>query len=121
MGRAVLAGVVTISIALAGCSGGGGALPFANAPACPLLAQLARTGQTVQRANVSDPGAFQQTLQTAVAEYVRTAKRLRAAVPARLGPDVDRMIVAARAHRFADADGARSEIDDYARSACKAV
>ena len=110
-----------ISIAVASCSGNSGAQPFAKAPACALLAKLAQTGQTVQNADVSDPAAFQATLQTAVKSYVRTARQLRSAVPARLSSDVDRMIAAVSESRFDDAAAARSDIDAYARSACKAV
>ena len=121
MSRAAVAGVVMISIAVASCSGNGGAQPFAKAPACALLAKLAQTGQTVQNADVSDPAAFQATLQAAVKSYVRTARQLRSAVPARLSPDVDRMISAVTDNRFDDAAAARSDIDAYARSACKAI
>jgi hypothetical protein len=122
MSRAVVAGVVLISIALAACSGGKGAIrSFETAPACPLLAQLAQTGQTVAHADVSDPETFEATLQAAVASYVRTAQRLGAVVPPRLHPAVERMIAAARARQFSEADRARADIDDYARSACKSV
>jgi hypothetical protein len=122
MSRAVVAGVALLSVALAGCSGGGNPIhPFGAAPACPLLAQLARTGESVQHADVSDPDTFDATLRSAVVSYVRTAQRLRSAVPARLRVDVDRMISAAQAHRFSDADSARSDIDAYARSVCKSV
>jgi hypothetical protein len=120
MTRAVVAGVAVVSIALAGCAGHNSAiLPFESAPACPLLAQLAHTGQTVAHANVSDPDEFEATLQAAVATYLQTAKRLQAAVPARLQADVKRMIVAVRAHHFSEGERAGSEIDDYARSTCK--
>ena len=120
MARAVVAGIVGLSVALAGCSGGSTALkPFGPAPACPLLAQLAVTGQTVATANVSDPDAFDATMRAAVASYVRTAKVLRTTVPVNLRGDVDRMIAAARAHRFADAETARDAIDEYEKAACK--
>jgi hypothetical protein len=119
MSRAAVAGVVLISIALASCSGTGAAQPFAKKPACALLAELAQTGQTVQNADVSDPAAFQATLQAAAKRYVRTAQKLRAALPARLAADVDRMISAVRANRFSDADSARADIDAYARANCK--
>ena len=57
MSRAVVAGVASISVALAGCSGGGSAIhPFGAAPACPLLAQLARTGQIVAARRRVGPG-----------------------------------------------------------------
>ena len=117
MFRAVVAGVVVLAIgpALAGCSGG------ASGPVavCPLLAELGQTGQTVARADVSDPDTFDRTLREAIAQYVRTARKLRDAVPAARRGDVDRMIAAAQQRRFADADDARARIDGYARSVCK--
>ena len=121
MSRAAAVGVLAFTIALCACSSGGTSLTkaFGPAPACPLLAKLAQTGQTVAQANVSDPAAFDATLQTAVASYVQTAKGLRAVVPANLRSDVDRMITAVQQHRFADAVTARNAIDDYAQSACK--
>ncbi len=112
--------VVGVALALAGCSGGGGsASPFGDAPACPILVQLARTGQTVATSDVSDPVAFDATLEEAVDTYVRTAQRLRAAVPSNLRADVDRMITAARTRRFADAERARVKLDRYARAECR--
>jgi hypothetical protein len=120
MSRAVVAVVVGVTIALAACSSGGGsANPFGAAAACPILARLAQAGQTVAHANVSDPEAFETTLRTAVANYVRAAQGLRRAVPARLRHDVDRMIAAAQRRRFSDAADARNAIDAYARSECK--
>ena len=112
---------MALSIALVSCSGEATAHPFAKKPACALLAKLAQTGQTVQNADVSDPTAFQATLQTAVKTYVRTAQELRVAVPAHLTPDVDRMIAAVRENKFTDADAARADIDEYARSTCGAI
>ena len=120
MSRAVVAVVVGVTFALSACSGGGGAgSPFGAAAACPILARLARSGQMVAHADVSDPEAFEATLRTAVTNYVRTAQGLRTAVPARLRDDVDRMIAAARQRRFSDAADARNAIDAYARSECK--
>ena len=120
MSRAVVAVVVGVTITLTACSdGGSSAGPFGAAAACPILARLARTGQTVAHANVSDPEAFEATLQTAVANYVRAAQGLRRAVPPRLRDDVDRMIAAAQQRRFSDAADARNTIDAYARSECK--
>jgi len=85
------------------------------------LAQLARTGLTVAHANVSDPDTFEMTLRAAVARYLRTAQRLQGAVPARLHPDVERMILAVRTDHFSDAERARSDIDDYEQSTCKST
>jgi hypothetical protein len=113
--------VVGIAFVLAGCSGGGGGAssPYGKAPACPLLAQLARTGETVARADVSDPTAFNATLEAAVTKYVSTANKLRTAVPEHLRGDVERMISAVQQERFADAVSERAAIDRYARSTCK--
>ncbi len=120
MARAVVAGIVglcvALGVALAGC--GGSASPFGAAPACPLLAELAQSGQKVASADVSDPDAFDTTLREAIASYVRTARKLRDAVPERLQGDVDRMIAAAEQHRFDDASIARARVDAYARSLC---
>lgn len=118
MFRAVGAGTVVLAIALSGCSGGS-ADAFGASKACPLLAQLAETGQTVARADVSDPAAFDHTIRDATAEYVRTARRLRDAVPGARRADVDRMIAAVQQRRFADANAARARIDVYARGVCK--
>ena len=114
--RAVVAGIVGIAFALTGC--GGKANPYGAAPACPLLADLAQTGQTVARADVADPDAFDATMHEATKAYVRTAEKLRDAVPENLKVDVDRMIAAAQQQRFADANTARSRIDAYARAHC---
>ena len=116
MARAVVAGIVGFAFVLTGCSGGGN--PFGSSPACPLLAQLAQTGQTVASADISDPAAFDATMRDAIKSYVRTAKKLRDAVPVELRDDVDRMIAAAEQRRFGDATAARANIDAYARSYC---
>src|SRR5262245_52337554 len=120
MSRAAVGGFVVLLVApaLAGCSGGS-ANAYGSSPACPLLAQLAHVGQTVARADVSDPAAFDSTLRDATTQYVRTARRLRAAVPARLRDDVDRLIAAAEQRRFAEADAARAGIDAFADGVCK--
>jgi hypothetical protein len=117
MSRAVLAGVLGVALALTGC--GGTSHPYGAAPACSLLADLAATGQTVARADVADPDAFDAALRDATKQYVQTANKLRAAVPANLKGDVERMITAARERRFADATTARTRIDTYARENCK--
>jgi hypothetical protein len=115
MSRAVVAGIV-LAFALAGCGGTGS--PYGSAPACPLLADLARTGQTVARADVSDPDAFAATMRDATKAYLSTAQKLRDAVPENLKVDVDRMITAAEKQHFDDATSARSRVDAYARANC---
>jgi hypothetical protein len=116
MSRAVVAGVLGVALALGGC--GGKAAPYGAAPACPLLADLAQTGQTVARADVSDPAVFDATMRDATKAYVKTATKLRDAVPANLKGDVEAMIAAAQQRRFSDAVTARSRIDAYARGKC---
>ena len=118
MSRAVVAGIVVVAFALSlvGCGGKGSA--YGSAPACPLIADLARTGQTVAQADVSDPDAFDATMRDATKAYLSTAKKLRGAVPANLEADVDRMITAAERQRFSDATAARARIDAYARANC---
>src|SRR5438132_12322480 len=81
--------------ALGACSGGGGSTTAAT-PACPLFAKLVQTGDSVARADVADPVKFDATLRQAVTQYVRTARRLRAALPARLRGDVDWLVAAAQ-------------------------
>jgi hypothetical protein len=117
--RAVGAGVVVLAFTLSGCSGGS-ADALRGSKACPLLARLADTGQTVARADVSDPAAFDRTVRDATAEYVRTARQLRDAVPSALHADVDRLIAAVERRRYADGNAARARIDAYARAVCKA-
>ena len=123
MRRAFLTGcsVAAAALIFAACSGSSAAKPFGAAPACPELAQLARTGEAVAHTAVADPAAFDAALNNAVSRYVHVAERLRASVPVRLRPDVDRMIAAARRRRFSDAEAARSQIDDYAQAVCKST
>jgi hypothetical protein len=116
MSRAVAAGVIGVALALTGCSGKDNR--YGAQPACPLLADLVEVGQTVARADVSDPTAFDTALRDAIKDYVRTATKLRDAVPENLKGDVERMITAAEQRRFDDARTARSGIDEYARDNC---
>ena len=112
---------VGLALVLAGCSDGGGraASAAATTSACPLLAQLAATGETVAHADIADPDKFDATLKTAVTDYVRTARRLQAVVPLSLRSDVADLENAARHYRFDDATAARASIDAYARSKCE--
>jgi hypothetical protein len=124
MFRAVTVVVVGVAIAgasllVSGCSGGGSASPYGAAPACPILAELTRTGQMVANADTADPTAFDRALRSAVATYVSTARRLREAVPDNLRPSVTIMIDAAERRDFEAAIAARVKLDKYARSNCK--
>jgi hypothetical protein len=116
MGRAVGVGIV-LALALSSCSGSTAASGASKT--CPLLDRLARTGEAVARADVSDPATFDHTIRDATTEYVRTARELRGAVPGRLRADVDRMIAAVQQRRFRDANAPRARIDAYARAVCR--
>lgn len=110
---------VAISLVVSACSGGGAAShPTAKSPLCGLLQQMAQTGQTVARADVTDPAKFDTTLRAAVTDYIRIAHQLRGAVPTRLRPNVDRLAIAVQQSRFDKASAARADIDVYARSKC---
>src|SRR5262245_50978499 len=100
MSRAVAAGVLVVALVLGGCSGDDD--QYGAAPACPLLAELVQTGQTVAQADVTDPATFDATLRDATKAYVETASELRDAVPANLQGDVEEMITAAKQRRFGD-------------------
>jgi hypothetical protein len=118
MSRAAATAVVGVALALSACGGGGGNSFGATSP-CPLLAQLAKTGETVAQADVADPAKFDATLRSAVKEYVRIARRLRSAVPLGLRADVELLVAAAEQYRFSDAATARAKIDSYERSKCE--
>ena len=111
-------GLAAAGVAVAGCSGGGKASSSDSAP-CSILAELAQTGQTVATANVSDPAAFDKTLRAAVVKYVKTAQRLREAVPENLRPQVTLIIAAVEQHDFTGASAARAKLDHYASANCK--
>jgi hypothetical protein len=117
MTRAVAIAVVGVAVVVSACSGGD-PKSIAGASPCPLLAQLAKTGEKVAQADVKDPAKFNAILRSAVDEYVRTARRLRSAVPLGLRADVERLLAAAEQYRFTDAKTARADLDEYARTEC---
>jgi hypothetical protein len=117
MTRAVAVAVVGMALVVSACAGGD-PKGIAGESACPLLAQLAKTGDTVAKADVTDPAKFNATLRSAVDDYVRTARQLRGAVPLGLRADVERILAAAEQYRFSDAKTARADIDEYARTKC---
>ena len=108
--------MIGATLVLGACSGGNG--KSIATTACPLLAQLAETGNRVARADVSDPAKFDATLRSAVTQYVRTAQRLRSTVPLGLRVDVERIVAAAQQYRFGDAAAARADLDKYAKAKC---
>jgi hypothetical protein len=114
----VSVGLAGGGVAVAGCSGGGKASSSDSAP-CSILAELAHAGQTVATADVSDPATFDRTLRVAIVKYVKTARRLREAVPENLRPQVTLIIAAVERHDFTGASAARAKLDHYASANCK--
>jgi hypothetical protein len=115
--RALATVVLGVALVLTACAGANGKSSAATS-ACPLLAELAQTGETVARADIADPAKFDATLHAAVDRYVRTAQRLQSTVPVRLRSDVERLVAAAQQYRFEDAMTARSALDRYERAEC---
>ena len=102
-----------------GCSGGSKKSGSAGKPAsCALIAQLDTIVATVSHADISDPDAFNKTLNTAVTKYVDTVRQLKAVTPATLQSDLDRLTAAVDQERFSDATDARASLDEYALTAC---
>jgi hypothetical protein len=112
--------VLTAVVAMTGtaCSGFSKGSATTLRSACPRVAELDRTARAVGRADVADPGRFEQTLDTATKHYASTARKLRAAVPTRLQRNVDRLEAAVDQYRFADAATARHTLDDYVARRC---
>jgi hypothetical protein len=118
-----LGGVAICAGLAAQCSGGGGggtrtALGESSDAACTLIDRLAETAQVVEKADISDPEAFQSALDDAVAEYVATIDDLRSAVPGSLHDDLDRLQAAVEQYDFDDALAARASLDEYAAAEC---
>jgi hypothetical protein len=121
--RKGLASCVSVCVVacLGGCSTGSSGDGQKTAPKespCPLVARLDATAAKVARADVSDPGAFKQTLAAAVDRYVATVRALKRVTPDDLRADLDRMEAAVHQYRFEDAASARASLDAFAAGAC---
>jgi len=110
--------IAVVAMTGSACSGFSKHAGDSHRSACPLFTELDRTARAVGRADVADPGQFQQTLDTATKHYAATARELRKVVPARLRSDVDRLEAAVEQYRFGDAATARHDLDDYATRRC---
>jgi hypothetical protein len=110
--------VAIVAVTGSACSGVSHHAGGSHGSPCPLFAELDRTARAVGKADVSDPGQFQQTLDTATKHYAATARELRKVVPVRLRSDVDRLEAAVEQYRFGDAATARRHLDDYAARTC---
>ena len=115
----MVAVVVLAVLAANGCSGGSKKSGPGGKPAsCALIADLDTTVASVAKADVSDPDAFNATLNTAIKKYVATVRQLKAVTPASLQSDLDRLIAAVDQERFGDASDARAALDEYALTTC---
>ncbi|HEX5097721.1 MAG TPA: hypothetical protein VFX21_16995 [Acidimicrobiia bacterium] len=115
-------GGVAICAGLAACSGGGSggptALTASPEAACTLIGRLSDTGELVEKADISDPEAFESALDDAVAKYVATIDDLRKVAPDDLRDDLDRLQAAVEQYDFDDAFAARAPLDEYADAEC---
>jgi hypothetical protein len=116
----VVAVVVLAVLAASACSSGGAKKsgPGGKPSSCALIADLDTTVASVAKADVSDPDAFNATLNSAIKKYVATVKQLKSVTPASLQSDLDRLIAAVDQERFGDAADARAALDEYALSTC---
>jgi hypothetical protein len=116
--RCVAAALALASALVSGaCSRGGDGAASAES-VCPLIARLDAATAAVARADVSDPDAFERTLDEQVRAYVAAMRELELRVPEELRPDLERMRAAVGQHRFQDAVAARGAFDAYAASKC---
>lgn len=105
---------------VAGCSsGGGGGSSSGSSAACPLVQKLDDIVAGVPAKTVSDPVAFEKSLQTAVDQYAETVRELKATVPASLHADLDLVEASVKQYRFPDALTHRASLDAYAQRECK--
>jgi hypothetical protein len=118
--RGVVVVVVLVVLAASGCSSGGSKKsgPGGKPASCALIADLDTTVASVAKADVSDPDAFNATLNTAIKKYVATVSQLKGVTPASLQSDLDRLIAAVDQERFDDAADARAALDEYALTTC---
>ena len=119
----LICGGVLATASLAACSGTVGS-PLSKpgrAPACTVITRLDQIANSVARADVHDPDTFKATLDSAVREYVKSVRQLRAVAPADLGPGLQRVEADVQQYRFDAALTDRSELDSYAARTCGRV
>ena len=68
---------------------------------------------------VSDPVAFEKSLETAVDQYAETVRQLKATVPASMHADLDLVEASVKQYRFPDAVTHRASLDAYAQRECE--
>ncbi len=90
-------------------------------PACAYVAKLDTIADTVAKANVQDPDAFDKTLQTAVQDYVANVRELRANAPADLSTSLTQVEADVQQFRFDAAVTDRAPLDAYAARLCGRV
>jgi hypothetical protein len=113
-----VATTVALGLLAAACSSGGASDGGSKDDVCALVARLDETAATIAKADVSDPGTFEQTLDDAVHDYVETVRDLRPLVPDHLHEDLDRLEAAVDQRDFTEALDARRALDGDPATAC---
>jgi hypothetical protein len=115
--------VLVLAATVASCSnsGGGKASAPSRPAACAIVAKLDAIADTVARADVNDPDTFNQTLSSAVKEYVSNVRALVVVAPTQLRPDLDRVEADVQQYRFDAARDDSADLDAYAATACGRV
>ena len=122
-GSALLAFALLVSAGLAGCSNGGGggsggALVGDPEVVCTLIERLDATGKDVAAADVRDPAAFGDALDSAVQQYTSVLGDLEQVAPTSLRTDVERLRASVEQFRFADGVEAHAALDTYRTRNC---
>jgi len=123
MRRLPVACVVLAAASLASCSSGGGAKSSSprRPSACSYVAKLDDIANSVARADVRDPVAFNKTLDTAAHDYVTNVRELAAVAPPELQGGLQRVAADVQQFRFDAALTDRAELDAYAARTCGRV
>ena len=123
IGRLSATGMSVALVLLAGCSkvtGSKSSTP-GKPVACTYVAKLDTIADTVAKADVGDPDRFNQTLQTAVQDYVANVRLLQTSAPADLSASLARVAADVQQFRFDAAATDRAPLDAYAARSCGRV
>jgi hypothetical protein len=118
-----IVGALLVPALVSGCSHvtGSKSSKSGQPPACALIARLDEIANTVARADVHDPTAFNATLTKAVHDYVANVQGLLAIAPGNLHSGLSRVEADVQQLRFEAALTDRAELDAYAARTCGRV
>jgi len=122
-GSALLACALLVAgTGLVGCSNGGGGsggtLVGDPEVVCTLIERLDATGKDVAAADVRDPAAFGDALDSAVERYTSVLGDLEQVAPTSLRTDVERLRASVEQYRFTDGVEAHAALDTYRTRKC---